>query len=141
MNRVMSAFACIALCVVTYPVAGKVDKQPIVIVQGPTIVAFFKPVPPARLKADPDANEALSDFQLYAKNVRGPLEKAGIEFHELYADSFRLRVENELITFRPDKMGVGYYLVAPARKPRIEYGVMTDSDLLQLAKEYFGITR
>lgn len=107
--------------------------------RGPTVVAFFEPVTQAKLDKDPDTNEALADFQLYAANVRRPLMNSGIEFHELYAHSFRLRVGNQLITFRPAKMDVGYYLIAPGKKPRIEYGVITDADLLHLANEYFGI--
>jgi hypothetical protein len=50
-----------------------------------------------------------------------------------------LHVGKRLITFRPAK-GVGYYLVEPGKKPRIEYGVMTDADLLRVANEYFGIS-
>ena len=102
-------------------------------------MAFFEPVPQSKLDKDPDTNESLADFQLYARSVREPLRKAGIEFHELYAHSFRLRIGSKLTTFRPAKVDVGYYLVAPGKKPRIEYGVMTDSDLLQVASAYFGI--
>jgi hypothetical protein len=29
--------------------------------------------------------------------------------------------------------------VAPGKKPRVEYGVMADADLLQVANEYFGL--
>lgn len=103
-------------------------------------MAFFEPVPQAKLEKDPDTNEALADFQLYATSVREPLRKAGIEFHELHTHSFRLRVGNKLTTFRPSIVGVGYYLVAHGKDPRVEYGVMTDADLLQLATEYFGIS-
>jgi len=115
------------------------EKQPVVVVRGPTVVAFFEPVPQAKLNKDPDKNAALADFQFYATNVREPLRKEGIEFHELYARSFQLRIGNKVIKFRPVKVDIGYYLVAPGKKPRIEYGVMTDSDLLQVANEYFGI--
>ena len=101
-------------------------------------MAFFGPVTQAKPGKDPDTNEALADFQLYATNVREPLRKEGIEFHELYAHSFRLRLGNKVTTFRPVKVDVGYYLVAPGKKPGIEYGVMTDADLLKLANEYFG---
>jgi len=83
--------------------------------------------------------EALADFQFYARSVRAPLRKAGIEFYELYTHSFGLRVGNKWTTFWPAKANVGYYFVAPGKKPRIEYGVMTDSDLLQVANAYFGI--
>jgi hypothetical protein len=138
MKQLMSAIAYFVLCAFTVaPVAA--EKQPVVVVRGPTVVAFFEPVPQVKLEKDPDANEALADFQLYAASLRAPLRKAGIEFHELYAHSFRLRVGNRLTTFRPIKADVGCYLVAPGKKPRIEYGVMTDSDLLQVANTYFGI--
>lgn len=140
MKRLMCTIACVALCACTCPVAAAAaEKQPVVVVRGPTVVAFFEPVTQAKLEKDPDTNEVLADFQLYATNAREPLRKAGIEFHELYAHSFRLRVGNRLKTFRPGKVNVGYYLMAPGRKPRIQYGVMTDADLVQLASEYFGI--
>jgi hypothetical protein len=135
----MSAIACVALYVLTGPAApGAAEKQLVIVVRGPTVVAFFEPVPQSKLDKDPDTNESLADFQLYARSVREPLRKEGIEFHELYAHSFRLRIGSKLTTFRPVKVDVGYYLVAPGKKPRIEYGVMTDSDLLQVANEYFG---
>jgi len=134
----MSLIACVALCALVV-LPGAAEKQPIVVVRGPTVVAFFGPVPQSKLDKDPDANESLADFQLYAKNVREPFRKAGIEFHELYAHSFQLREGKKLTTFRPVKGDVGYYLVAPGKKPRIEYGVMTDSDLLRVANEYFPI--
>jgi hypothetical protein len=138
MKRLMSAIAFVALCALAVEPRAA-ERQPVVVVRGPTIVAFFGPVAPAKVDKDLDANEVLADFQFYARSVRTPLRKAGIEFHELYAHSFRLRVGNQLTTFRPVKVDVGYYLVAPGKKPRIEYGVMTDADLLQVANEYFGI--
>jgi len=109
-----------------------------IVAHGPTIVAFFPPVTKTELQNDPDTNEALADFKLYATRVREPLKKSGIEFHELYAYSFQVRRGNTVTTFRPSREQVGYYFVAPKKKPRIEYGVMTDVDLLEIAHEYFG---
>ncbi len=137
MKLLRSAIVCIVLCALAVAPRAA-EKQPVVVVRGPTVVAFFEPVPQAQLDKDPDTNEALADFQLYAKKVREPFRKAGIEFHELYGRFFQLRDGKRVTTFRPGKVGVGYYLVAPGKKPRIEYGVMTDADLLQLANEYFG---
>ena len=136
----MFRIAWVAVCVFAVAPIAAAEKHPLVVVRGPTVVAFFEPITQAELEKDPDANEALADFQFYAKSVREPLTQAGIEFHELYAHSFRVRVGRALATFRPVKADVGYYLVAPGKKPRIEYGVMTDSDLLGVAKEYFGIS-
>lgn len=113
------------------------EKHPVVVVAGPTIVAFF-PVTEAELQKDADANEALADFQFYAQKVREPLKKIGIEFAEVYTHSFRIRIGQEVTVFTPTKENVGYYLIASGKKPRIEYGVMTDADLLQVAKDYFG---
>lgn len=113
------------------------EKQPVVVVTGPTIIAFF-PLMQAALQKDADTNEGLADFQLYAKQVHEPLKEAGIEFSEIYTHSFRVRIGQDASVFRPAKGNAGYYLIAPGKKPRIEYGVMTDSDLLQVAREYFG---
>jgi hypothetical protein len=139
MKALTSAFAYVALCALSVTL-GAAEKQPVVVVvRGPTVVAFFEPIPQSKLEKDPDTNEALADFQFYAKNVREPFRKERIEFHELYAHSFQLRNGKRLTTFRPGKVNVGYYLVAPGKRPRVEYGVMTDSDLLQVANQYFGI--
>jgi hypothetical protein len=140
MKLPMSAIICAALCSFTVsPTTACTEKEPVVDVRGPTVVGFFKPVTQEELEQAPDINEALADFQLYASRIREPLRKQGIEFDELYAHSFRLRVRNRLISFRPVKVDVGYYFITPGKSPRIEYGVMTDADLLQAAKEYFGI--
>jgi hypothetical protein len=114
------------------------EKTPIFDVHQATIVAFFPPVTDAELSKDDGTNETLADFQYYAGKIQEPLKKAGIAFHEVYAHSFRIRNEGAETTFRPEKVHVGYYFVVPGKKPRIEYGVMTDVDLLQIANEYFG---
>jgi hypothetical protein len=119
--------------------ASAAEKSPLVAIAGPTIVAFFPPITDAELQRDPDSNESLADFQVYARRVREPLKRAGVDFHELYARSFRVRVGRGERVFRPGKAGVGYYFIAPAKKPRIEHGVMTSDDLLHIASEYFGL--
>jgi len=92
MKRLRSAIACAALCALTVAPRAT-EKQPLVVVSGPTVVAFFEPVPPAKLDKDADANEALADFQFYARSVRASLKKQGIEFHELYTHSFGCALE------------------------------------------------
>lgn len=140
MKRPFLLSAIAAVCVSTTPISSvaAAEKQPVVVVTGRTVVAFFPPTSEAELQKDPDTNEALADFQLYASRVRDQLEKSGIEFHELYAHSFRVRVGKAVTTFHPTKIDVGYYFIIPGKKPRIEYGVMTDADLMQVANEYFG---
>jgi hypothetical protein len=109
------------------------------VIHGPTIVAFFPPVTAKDLDSDQNTNEALADFQFYNDKASAPLHKAGIEFQEAYAHSFRLRYGNTVRTFRTGKISIGYYFATPGKKPNIEYGVMTDADILDIARKYFGM--
>ena len=140
MKRFISMLALSWLLVGTVAFVSSQDTPTFEISQ-PTIVAFFPPVTQSELVKEPDTNESLSDFQFYASQVREPLKKAGVEFKEVYARSFRLRLRQTVTTFRPAKVEVGYYFITPGKKPRIEYGVMTDVDLLQIANEYFGLVK
>ena len=67
-----------------------------------------------------------------------PLAKMGVGYREIQASDFVVKVGNATTNFRPVK-GVGYYFVAPGKKPRVEYGVLTDSDLLHAARNYFAL--
>jgi hypothetical protein len=48
-----------------------------------------------------------------------------------------IRMGYTITTIPPAKRQVEYYFVAPGKK-HIEYGVLTDVDLLGIAHEYFG---
>jgi hypothetical protein len=140
MKRLILLLAAASVCVLSSQLSGlfAADTPPIIVVQGPTVVAFFPPITKAELEKDPDTNETLADFQAYAARVREPFKKSGIELHELYTHSFQLRVGKTVATFHPTKEQIGYYFVAPGKKPRIEYGVLTHADLLDIAHVYFG---
>ena len=140
MKRIKLAIGCLAACIAACPAAGGVaaQGQTVMVVRGPTVVAFFKPVSDKVIEKDTGTNEALSDFQLYSRQVRGPLQQRGVEFQEMYATSFRVQDGNRVVLFRPGKVKVGYYFVSPGKKPLIQYGVMTDADVLRMADEYFG---
>jgi hypothetical protein len=128
-------WACAFLLLVAIPArVGSSQKQPLSFeISRPTIIAFYPPV----TQSQADGDEALSDFEFYFSKVEGPLKRAGISIYEADAHSFRVRSAGKWQTFRPGKIGVGYYLVAPAGVPQIEYGVMTDVDLLEIARKYF----
>jgi len=139
MKRMTLCWVCFAVLATILPMQSA-QRSPAFEVHRPTILAFFPPVTDAELAKDPDTAAALDDFQFYARKVRDNLEKRGIEFHEVYAQSFTVRNGKAVTSFKPTKVDVGYYLVAPKREPRVEYGVMTDADLLQVVDEYFGAT-
>jgi hypothetical protein len=109
------------------------------VIHRPTIVAFFPPVTRSDLDSDEDTNEALSDFQFCAGEVRAPLRNAGIDFLDADAPSFRIRIGTKVHIFHTGKISVGYYFIAPGKKAHVEYGVMTDAGLLDVARKYFGV--
>ena len=139
MKRLICALVLIGVWPATSALQAADGPLPPFAVHGPTIIAFFAPMTRSELDSAPDTSESLSDFQYYAGLAGTPLRKAGIDFREADARLFRIRIGSRLRTFRIGKIGVGYYFVAPGRKPQIEYGVMTDSDLLDKARKYFGI--
>jgi len=124
-------FICVAL--------HAAPKEQQVVIKGPTVVAFFTPVTEADLDKNPETNEALADFQVYAARVRGQLEGMGIALEEFYATSFIVRCGAKTMRFRP-KSGVGYYFTVPDKSAHVEYGVMTDTDILKIAKDQFHPT-
>ena len=114
-------------------------ENPLFDIHQPTILAFFRPSSHVN-EPNTGASDALSDFQVYLRRASVPLGKAGIEVHEVYARSFQVRDGVKTTTFQTKKMGIGYYLVSPGKKPRVEYGLMSDLDLVRVASEYFEIT-
>jgi hypothetical protein len=114
------------------------ERERTFVIRRPTVIAFFPQVTEQEL-SDAGRNEPLAHFQFSANEVRKPLHDAGITFIENYGESFRVRLAKAVNTFRPEKIKMGYYLIAPGKDPRIEYGVMTEEDLLKSASEYFGV--
>jgi hypothetical protein len=74
----------------------------------PTVIAFFPPMTDAELDKNPDMNEVLSDFQLYASRASQRLKQAGIDFEVASAVKFRVKNRGAVHTFKVGKVGVGY---------------------------------
>ena len=89
-----------------------------------------------------DTNEALSDFQLYARQARPALAARGVVFKELYTRCFRVNDGERIEVFRPGSVrNIGYYFAVPGKKPHVQYGVMTSDDLIHAAERYFAADR
>jgi hypothetical protein len=99
-----------AVCAFLWLAAGNAAKEPIqtFTVERPTILAFFPPVTDADLDQNPDTNEALGDFQLYATRVSPSLKKAGIDFEVVSAVKFKVKNGANVRTFRTGKIAIGY---------------------------------
>jgi hypothetical protein len=142
MNRILALAVVLTTFTIpdSLPAQPPADKVPLVDVHKPTIIAFYVPMSQSDTENADDV-ESLSDFKFYAEQVRKPLRDEGIDFHEVYAHSFRIHIGTKTTIFRPIKADVGYYIIAPGREPYIEYGVITNEDLLGVARRYFGSSK
>ncbi len=104
----------------------------------PTVIAFFKPASNAQEENEAGYNESLSDFRFYSDAFQQRLKDKGIDAKVVYAAEFRTECGKHVSTFIAKETMVGYYFIAPGKSQRVEYGVMTDLDLLKVADEYFG---
>ena len=118
-------------------IAQRVCQDPVIEIQRATVIAFYPPASGGS-EENATANEALSDFQYYAERMKRSLVKSAIDFQELYVRCLRIDVDKKTTVFRP-KLAIGYFLIAPGKKPDIQYGVMTDDDLMVVARRYFGL--
>jgi hypothetical protein len=114
-------------------------KPEVFVIHGPTIVAFFHPISQKELDNGEGDAEAGDDFSYYSSLVRKPLKSAGIRYETIVARSFRVRVGKKIRVFHTGEIGIGYYFIAPGKEPHVEEGVMTDDDLVDEARKYFGI--
>jgi hypothetical protein len=146
MKRIGFKLTCVtALALFACAGAAAAEKQPVLMVRGPTIIAFCSAATQAEYDAavakDPDLQKTLNDFQFHTGSARKKLRGSGIRVEEIYAHYIVIRsgqTANVFRTSKPGELGLGYYFVAPGKQPRIERTVMTDADLIELAHKYFG---
>jgi hypothetical protein len=117
------------------PPAGKL---PVIVIHRRTIIAFFVGANEVR-EIDADGNESLSDFQLYAYQAKGPLKKMKVDLLDTTSATFSVQTGTKIVDFHPAQK-IGYYFIAPGQEPRVEYGVHTDDQLIEIASRYFAVT-
>jgi hypothetical protein len=138
MRRLGSSIALLAIFLTaTLALCKSSKKSGAFEIDRPTVIAFFPTVSKTDRK-NSDADEALSDFQLYTASARGRPEQAGVDLEVVYSRSFQIVLDAKTTSFKPKKAEPGYYFAGPGKRPRIEYGVMSDADILRVAHEYFG---
>ncbi|QWV92374.1 hypothetical protein KP004_14315 [Geomonas oryzisoli] len=115
------------------------EKMPVITVSGPTLIAFFAPVTQEEVEKSGDTSEVLNDFQWHLREVKQKLQKAGISVHEIYVRKFAVVTDNKRKVFKPGKIDVGYYFVKPGKVPKVEYGVMSNVDIVDASGVYFGL--
>lgn len=139
----MKRFFWLVVSIAAYAVSGNAQapaKRPeVFVIHGPAIIAFFHPISQKELDNGEGDAEAGDDFSYYSSVVRKPLKNAGIRYETIVARSFRVRVGKKIRVFHTGEIGIGYYFIAPGKEPHVEEGVMTDDDLVDEARKYFGI--
>lgn len=117
------------------PPAGKL---PLIVIHRRSVIAFFVGANEAR-EIDANGNESLSDFQLYAYQAKGPLKKMKVDLLDTTSPAFSIQTGTKVVDFHPAQR-IGYYFIASGREPRVEYGVRTDDQLIEIASQYFSVT-
>ncbi len=138
MKRFMWILLLFAVWVGTGNSQDTAKPLPIFIIHQPTIIAFF-PITQAEADSGEGNAPALDDFNFYIFKIDKRLHRAGIAIQIVNARSFQIQTEKKLVTFQPNKNDIGYYFIAPGKEPHIEYNVMSDEDILDAARKYFGI--
>jgi hypothetical protein len=130
----------LAVCITEMGKSQPTGKRPqLIVIHRPTIEAFSLPITEGEAKSGEGDAEALDDFNYYAHKVEGSLKKAGIEFPQISGRSFQIRDGTKTRLFQTGKIGTGCYFISPSKEPHVEYGVMTDEDLVDAAQKYFGV--
>lgn len=103
-------------------------------ISGPTVIAYFDY---ANLQSDPNFSDTFGDFQFSVQGMRERLDQAVVRVHECHR-SFELQVRGKRQRFDIEPKGAGYYLISPDKAAHVERGVITDDDLIEVMKQYFG---
>jgi hypothetical protein len=109
-----------------------------VTVRGPTLVAFWPANAVAALDSGGASASALDDFGYYLSAADSGLRSLGVRVVNVGGRTFHVVAGAATTSFSvpPDSSDIGYYLVAPGRAPEVYYGVQTDTDLLDAARQY-----
>ncbi len=139
MERALSAVFLVAVWGWLECWQGAAQSPPIFEIHQPTIIAFL-PITKAEVDSGEGGGEALGDFNYHVFRAEKRLHGAGVAIHVVNAHSFQIRAGKKTVTYQPKKNEIGYYFVGPGKEPYIEHDVMTDEDILDAARKYFGIT-
>jgi hypothetical protein len=122
------------------PAAGATARDSTwVDVTGPTLIAFFPPEASALLDSGGDDATALDDFGYHLASATDSLRALGVRVVGVGSRTLHVVADRQTTHFRvpQDSAEIGYYFVAPGRRPLVAYGVLTDSELIDAARQHF----
>lgn len=122
------------------PAGGVARDSTWIEVRGPTLVAFWPAHAQAVLDSGGDGATALDDFGYHLASADSTLRALGFHVASVEGRRFHIVANGQTTTFvvPRDSAELGYYLIAPGRAPAISYGVQTDADLAETARQYLS---
>jgi len=114
-------------------------EAPVIEVKGPTVITYFKEISEEELNKGEGDAEAANDYSYYLYKVEKRFKTSGIALRSILGTRFRVKIGDKSIDYSDDEIGVGYYFIVPGKEPDSEKGVMTDEDLIDTARKYFGM--
>jgi hypothetical protein len=111
------------------------------VLEGPTVVAFYPAVTQTQVDSSADLSTVLDDFSYHLSTATDSLRKLGFRIVERPHGAIRLLngTSSREVTPARDSADVGYLFASPGRQDRIWYGVMTNADLIDAAREFLEL--
>jgi hypothetical protein len=118
--------------------ASQSADSTLIVIEGPTLVAFYPPVSQAQVDTSEELATVFDDFSYHLSSAADSLRALGITVRERPVGDIRLVEAGKQRQFRPakDSADFGYLYLAPGRAQRVYYSVMSNSDLVETAHEY-----
>jgi hypothetical protein len=120
--------------------ASRTADTSMVVVEGPTLVAFYPATTQAQVDSSEDLATVFDDFSYHLSSAADSLRALGITLREREVGTIQLVESGRRRHFilPKDSADFGYLFLAPRRAQRAYYGVMTNSDLVAAAHEYLA---
>jgi hypothetical protein len=142
-NAAVDSVRASAPVVIRRPDSPALVDSTTVLVQGPVLVAFYPAASQEAVDSSEDLATVIDDFSYHLSTAMDSLRALGITVTERPVGQIRLSEGGRAREFLPakDSADVGYLFVIPGQPDRVQYGVMTNSDLVDAARHYLGARR
>lgn len=109
-------------------------------IHGPTLISFYPTVTQAQIDSSEDLATVLDDFSYHLSTAQDSLRAMGFTIVDHPPGTIRIvdASGSRDIVLAPDSAEVGFVFVAPGRRDRVMYGVMTGGDLIDAGRKFLA---
>lgn len=109
-------------------------------VHGPTLISFYPTVTQAQVDSSEDLATVLDDFSYHLSTAQDSLRAMGFAIVDHPPGTIQIidASSSRDIVLAPDSADVGFVFVAPGRRDRVMYGVMTRGDLIDAGHRFLA---